>query len=201
MDQKEIYLFEQFKVMTGWMHDDSYGAMVKAQAHFLVAMGMFNYIETLGAFLTGYYKKENGQIKKNRKGKDLSTESTERFKAFLSYMGKKYENLSNLHSEMYKELRCGFSHEFLPSGRKFSVFWYNAPLNDEISENFAKCGITLEINDKGEEMWGIWLPKLLIDFRKAKDRLISEIAKGQDKNLLENFFETANKFNFDSFPI
>lgn len=194
-------LFEKFKVIARWMHNDSREAMVKAQAHFLVAMGMFNYIETLGAFLTGYYEKEtNGQNKKDKNGKDLRTKNTQRFKAFFSYMGKEYTNLINSHLEMYEELRCGFVHEFLPSGRWFCITWYDGSLTDEISEDFNSCGVILA-NNNGKEGWIVALPKLLIDFRKAKDKLIAEIANEQDKKLFEFFFETANKINFDSFPI
>lgn len=46
------------------MYGDSELALYLVQAQFLVALGLFNYIETLGAFRIGYFKKDNNGQKK-----------------------------------------------------------------------------------------------------------------------------------------
>jgi len=123
MDEKQKEQLEKFRKLTRWMYADSKEAMFCARANFLVAMGLFDYTETLGTFLIGYFQKnESGQVLKGPKGKKIKTQSKNRFNAFFSYLGQDYKNLLDRHPEVYDELRCGLTHEYLPRKRKFCVY-------------------------------------------------------------------------------
>ena len=62
LGDKQKAQLEKFKLFSGWMYNDP---KVASDAQFLVALGLFNYIETLGAFRIGYLKKDgSGQILK-----------------------------------------------------------------------------------------------------------------------------------------
>lgn len=226
-EQKEQ--FRKFKGdFTRWMYYDAELALYLAQTQFLVAMGLFNYIEILGAFRIGYFKRDNDGLieschrcsKKNIKGctqcinGQLKTTSTDRFKNFFSYLGKEYKDLSETHSEMYKELRCGMAHEFLPSERPFTIYHAgekkftkeqidsNDPTIDAYADNLpnkldnnsiANCGVVLTLNN-GKEVWQIFVPKLAADFRRSVKRFIVDVEN--DLSLHRNFFETASQINF-----
>ena len=127
LDDKQKAQLEKFKTISGWMYGDT---KLANEAQFLVALGLFNYIETLGAFLIGYFQKDNnGQIKKCNcqlscprcKNGQIRTSSKRRFRAFFSHQGQNYKELSDEHPEFYDEMRCGLTHEFLPKNRKFSI--------------------------------------------------------------------------------
>ena len=123
MTRKQKKQLKKFKKFSAWMHKDSKRAELFAGTQFLSALGLFNYIETLGSFLVGYFEKcKCGRILKNQKHKQhIRTTSKDRFNSFFSYLGKEYKNLLKQHPEIYDELRCGLTHEFLPKKRKFSI--------------------------------------------------------------------------------
>ncbi|MDO8436368.1 MAG: hypothetical protein Q7S82_03240 [bacterium] len=229
MIQEQQKQFNKFKEFAGWMYGDSELALYLAQAQFLVALGLFNYIETLGAFYIGYFQKDSsGNIKPHiRKGVtctgcsqcingQLKTASVERFKKFFSYMGNEYKNLSNAHPEMYKELRCGLSHEFLPSERPFKIYHAGSNtfskeqinneshfidscvdnLTNDLDNSIVNCGVVL-LKYNGQEIWQVFVPKLAADFRRSVQRFISEIIS--NLALHKNFFETASQINLEHF--
>jgi len=227
--QEQEEQFKKFKGgFTGWMYVDCELALYLAQAQFLVALGLFSYIETLGSFYIGYFQKDAGGKIKLHKVKNkickgcskcangqLKTSSTNRFKAFFSYLGNEYRDLSDTHKEIYKELRCGLSHEFLPSKRAFTI--YHAGIGtftkeqidthtlidlrvDNITNDLdgyrVNCGVVL-LKHNGEERWQIFVPKLAADFRRGVKKFITEIKN--DSSFHQNFFEAASQINLEHF--
>jgi hypothetical protein len=91
----EEYL-DKFKKVQEFIINDLKNSSIKAQANFLVAMGLFNYIEILGSF-----NKHN---------------STDRFNfVFNELLSKEYKIVFeklNLINSPYNLLRCGMSHEY-----------------------------------------------------------------------------------------
>ncbi|MDP3947819.1 MAG: hypothetical protein Q8Q41_03990, partial [bacterium] len=121
MNTKQREQFSKFKTLTRWMYEDSKGALDKADARFLVALGLFTYIEILGSFLKGYFRKDSsGQIKKCKrcsgggcagcKNGQAKTSAAERFDEFFRYLGQEYTNLIDKHQNIYDKLRCGLVH-------------------------------------------------------------------------------------------
>ena len=220
MNKKQQGQLEKFKKFTAWMHGDCKRAEILAGAQFLSALGLFNYIEVLGAFLIGYFEKDDkGQILKNPKtGENKKTRSEYRFNAFFSYLSQEYEGLLNKHSEIYNELRCGLTHEFLPKKRKFSVIkiilncnekdkekiidkidnTINFDIKNPIDDSIVDCGIIFLHHDR-EEIWQIFTLKLAVDLGEGIKKLINEIEQGKNKKLMENFFETADQINIQNF--
>ncbi len=201
---------EKIKTLTGWMNDLD-PCFYQVQAQYVVALALFNYIETLGMFLVGYYKKDQKTNKKKL------TSSRERFESFFSYLGLEYENLVNMGKcpvfkiDVYDELRNGFTHELIPKKYNFTVFhvggendWHNK--NSEEKERIRKekienlnlnCGVIFNISNK---KWLIFVNKLLYDFNIAKNKLINKIEKG-DERLRKNFEEVAEAINLKNFII
>ena len=197
------------------MYSDAELALYLAQTQFLVALGLFNYIEILGAFRIGYFQKDTkGNIKTHKCNGcsqcisgQLKTASISKFKDFFSYLGTEYRTLSNMHPEIYKELRCGLSHEFLPSKRSFTIYHAgdgkftkeqvnNNDLAIDAFADGAKCGVVF-LNENGKEKWQIFVPKLAADFRRGVKNFITDIEN--NLTLHQNFFEAADQINFENF--
>ena len=206
MNEEQKENLDKVKTLTNWM-DDLDPALYQVQAQFLVALALFNYIETLGMFLVGYYRKDK------ETGKILSepTSTRDRFERFFSYLGPEYENLikegKSLGYDVYDELRCGLTHELVPKKYNFTIYhagidsdWYKK--NSEEKEKIRKekigdlyCGVIFDILNK---RWLIIVHKLLYDFDKAKKKLISEIENG-DGGLIKNFEEVSEVINLRNF--
>lgn len=187
-------------------------------AQFLVAMALFNYIETLGAFLVGYYER----------GTEERTKNYFRFNEFLSYLGDDYRQLISQHgNEIYYELRCGLTHEFLPKKRWFTLYKINnnpslltdtstasqglifAHITGSPSSGSAVLSIANSVTEidwgirflkEGTyEKWEIFVPKLRDDFEAGVKKFIAEIELGKNHSLIKNFFETADTINMEKF--
>ena len=185
------------------MCSDIKRTMLCARANFLVAMGLFNYTEILGSFIVGEYQKDQtGSIKKNKEGKQLKTTSTERFNAFLEYMGSEYKKLLKRKLKVYDELRCGLTHEYLIKKKTFCIYNPDSPIDETdmdqalnpITKKIANCGI---IHHKGA--WHILNPKYYIDLKRAIAQLQNQIKEGNDSDLLKNFFERSRFVNMKHF--
>ena len=207
MTPKQQEQLDKFRKFTRWMHDDAKEAMFCARANFLVAMSTFNYIETLGAFLIGYFQKDsNGNTRVDSRGRNLRTLTTDRFSVFLSYMGPEYQSLFRSHPELYDELRCGLTHEYLPKNRSFCIYGVDQRYSDTELDQLQNpetnsqvtCGINfLPHNQDG--VWQIFVGKLLIDFERGAKKLVTEVESEQDSPLLANFFEAAAQMNLEKF--
>jgi len=204
MGKKQKEQLEKFKKFTGWMCEDIERSMFCAKANFLVAMGLFNYVETLGAFMTGYFDKDDsGKIKKDKGGKKIKTKSIDRFNKFFTYLGNEYEELLKKY-KVYDELRCGLTHEYLPKKKFFCVYGTDQCMSEQEMDNLknnddgskVNCGV---IYLKKYKKWQIFNPKLFIDFKRGVNRFIEEIQTTKDKTALNNFFETAKQINLENF--
>lgn len=201
MTEKQKEQLEKFKKFIKWIYDDCSGALEKANAKFLVAMGLFNYIETMGGFLIG---------KSNCQG-----ECTKRFNAFFQYMGQGYGEILRNNPDVYSELRCGMSHEFLPKSRKFCIAdkyavrfsegFYATDIESSVTFSYIseqdfydqnRCGIIFN-----NETWTIVPKELLVDFQESVDRLVREVEGENNSKLTQIFFETAQKTNLDKLVI
>lgn len=207
MNKKQQEQFEKFKKFTRWMYGDAKEAMFLARANFLVAMGLFNYIETVGTFLIGYFQKDkNGQVLKDAKGKEIKTKSKDRFNAFFSYLGQEYKNLLDTHPEVYDELRCGLTHEYLPRNRSFCIYGTTTRLTEGQMDNLINnidgtrvtCGVVF-LSWNQNNIWQIFTPKFLIDFERGVKNLIKKIKDEKDRNLMTNFFEATEQINLEKF--
>ena len=130
-------------------------------------------------------------------------------------MGKEYKNLLKQHPEIYNELRCGLTHEFLPKKRKFSIIKTSLENGDtrkeQVIENNKKieiknpidnsvvnCGVVYKLY-RQQQICQIFPLKLGIDLGKSIERLVKRVEQERDKKLTGNFFETANQINLENF--
>jgi hypothetical protein len=130
MRQSNHELLGKFERMKEWMVEDTKRAMFDAKANFLVAQGLLNYTEIIGAFI-------------NPTTKSLG----ERFDTFFKRMGTEYDKLLKLHNHkgkgrkhlVYDDLRCGLTHEYVIKRKSFVVFNSSVPLTDaEINNKTVK---------------------------------------------------------------
>lgn len=114
-----------------------------AQANFLVALGIFNYIEILGSFY--YYDNSRGNC-------------TKRFNfVFNNILNRTYKNffakLNRITSNgSYDCLRCGMSHEYLVKTYRvktdavkinFTIYGVNNPIEYRVVVQQSLCGLEL----------------------------------------------------------
>lgn len=203
MNEKQEENLNKLKTLTSWMNDLN-PCLYQVQAQYVVALALLNYIETLGMFLIGYFKKDEG----------IGSEPTscrDRFESFFSCLGPQYKNLIDngkfLNCDVYDELRCGLTHELVPKKYNFAIChvgtdsdWYEK--NNEEKEEIKKekignlpCGVIFDTQNK---IWLIFVHKLLYDFDIAKNKLVNEIEKGDEK-LMKIFEEVAGAINLENF--
>lgn len=192
----------KLETLINWTNDLD-PCLYQVQAQYVVALALLNYIESLGMFYAGYYKINP------EKGKKERTNPKERFNKFFRQLGSEYENLINNGKDVYDELRCGFTHELIPKKYNFTV-WHSDRENEWFKKNDEEkevirikksnieglnCGV---IFNNGK--WEIHVGKLLYDFNKAKEELISKIKQG-DVDLLRKFDEVSQAINLKHFII
>ncbi len=210
MDEKLKENIEKIKTLINWTNDLD-ATLYQVQAQYVVAMCIFNYIETLGMFLVGYYKKDEktDEILIDKKtGKKIKTSGRKRFEKFFKELGPEYAKLiEDVKIDIYEEFRCGFTHELIPKKYKFSVVhvgrendWYN---KTEIEKERIKKQKMLDLNcsiifDIFNTVCLIFVDILLYDFNRAKNKFINDIENG-DKNLMKNFNEVSEAINLKNF--
>ena len=184
------------------MQGDIEKALFKANANFLVTMGIMNYIEILGGFIIGYYQKDNqDQIEINTKGRKLETLTKYRFGSFFSKLGSDYENLLNQKNlNVYNELRCGLTHEYLPKKKKFCIYGPDKPMEENEIKVLMKKYKDIEVAiTYSARKWEINNPILYRDFSKAIEVLTENIVNSKKDIFRINFFEMARKINLNNF--
>lgn len=209
LGSRQKVIFNKFETMTNWMCDDIYRSIFNARANFLVAMGLFNYIEVVGSFITGPFKLDaNNKIKINRRGKKIETKSKDRFEAFFAYMGNEYIELMRQKPKVYDELRCGLTHEYLIKRRMFCVYGcdveYTEGEMDQLvdpacNNQIAKCGVIYENISRNLSKWHIVNAKLFIDFKRAVEKLKTEIVNNFDSSQRKKFFDRSKNINMINF--
>lgn len=219
MTKKQGQQLKKFKKFSPWIYKDPKRAELYAGTQFLSALGLFNYIEMLGAFLIGYFEKcQCGRIIKIQKHKHLKTTSKDRFNNFFSYLGKEYKNLLKQNPDIYDDLRNGLTHEFLPKRQRFSIIKVilkgddnrkeqiiennkNIKIINPIDKSVVNCGVVYKSLKQQQiyQICQIFPLKLGIDLGKSVERLIKRVERGKDRVLIRNFFETADQINLKNF--
>ncbi|MFC1780292.1 hypothetical protein ACFLY9_01195 [Patescibacteria group bacterium] len=166
--------------------NDLQKATVKAKANFLVAMGIFNYIEILGSF---YYYEKN-------------TPCQARFDYTLRHLFPNayinlYTQIKRMCSEkvqVYDILRCGLTHEYLvktyKKGKKTLEINYQIIGVDDVVAygslvQSRKCGIEIITLDNKRYYMKIYNPRLIYDlnlaFEEFKKRLIGNLGDCRER--------------------
>ena len=96
--------YRGFKKMEDFIFSDLKNATTKGHSNFLVAMGLFNYIEILGGFFFP---------------SDIKDKEAKRFNfVFTDLLPAEYkevfEDIRNRIAKPYRLLRCGMTHGYLP---------------------------------------------------------------------------------------
>lgn len=187
--------------MQQWMIEDTERAIYQAKANFLVAQGLFNYIEIIGAFLE---PDENS--------------SGEKFDVFFRRLGPEYKSLLRKFNGrrrrhphiIYDDLRCGLSHEYAIKRKQFIVYGqnHNSPLSPQqinalhITINGIRtvCSSGVIHSWSGSKgTWHIINAKLWLDFRNALDLYWQQVNNSRNRELRRRFFRNARKINFLQF--
>lgn len=170
--------FEKLEKMQRWIITDLTNATIDARANFLVAMGIFNYIEMLGAF----YEHAN-----------TAGYATRRFDfVFQNLLPNEYQNIFNeiqtLTNGVYDCLRCGMSHEYLvktyrirnqTTNINFTIYGVDnvaAYVNNILVKN---CGIELIQLSTNDYHLRIYNPRLIHDLNQAFEELKRRLIQNQ----------------------
>lgn len=192
------------KKVQKWMIGDLVRS-TKADARFLVAMGIFNYMEILGGFCVKP-EMRNGPC-------------GERFKYVFNNLlperygyNKIYKEISEISGKnAYDCLRCGLSHEYLTKTYgdnkiTFNIIKANSEEECRKIKSQKKCGIELERKGGNECHMKIYNPRLIRDLKEAFEkykRLVKNDNEDDYKDKfitrckiigLERFFDKKNKF-------
>lgn len=95
--------FERFEKMQSWIIADLRRSTLDAKANFLVAMGIFNYIEVLGSFFVPDTRPRYASRRFNFAFQNLFSAPYQLF----------FTDLQTLTTGAYDCLRCGMTHEYL----------------------------------------------------------------------------------------
>lgn len=195
--------FVKLQKLQDFMLGDLRRSSKKAQANFLVAMGVFNYIEILGSF----YKYNQTYIYK-RKRKKLPLEK--RFNFVInnlfdhSYKKELIRIRKIFGGTAYDIFRCGLSHEYLvktyKSKRDYKLFFTVVNPNDENGYSKIslreKCGIRMEKVNKNIYKVIIFNPKFVEDFNQAFEEYKTRLEMNLGRYRLY-FIRRAKVINFD----
>jgi hypothetical protein len=178
IDQKFKRNFENLEKFQGFAINDLRNATVKANANFLVAMGVFNYMEVLGSFA---YPKGSCSKRFNHV---LNRHFPNSYMSFRVNLKK----LSGSKDNAYKIFRCGLTHEYVVktylkkkgvNDVRFRIIGVDSAAGYQHVCQTRVCGIEiLTLNDKDFRI-SFYLPSLIRDldlaFESYKMRLINSI--------------------------
>jgi hypothetical protein len=176
MTEDKVEQLEKFNKFSEWLLSDLEKVLFKATANFLFAQAIFNYIEIMGSFLLP------------------AGNCTERFNSFFRRLGTGYSSFLDNGENVYGELRCGLTHEYLPRRRRFSIANPKKRMTDEEILRVSSYGIKLEDNT-----WKIRNARLFLDFKKAVTKYIEELKVDPPKDLSDKFYERCSKINLENF--
>lgn len=178
MNNFELYL-EKFNKMQDFMIYDLQKATVYGTANFLVAMGLFNYVEVIGGF---YYPKSisNSDQPAKRFNFVFNKLFPKEYKSFREDLNKVVLQTSikkRKTNTVYDILRSGLTHEYLvktssKNVKKTDCFVYfhiyGVNQNDfctyYASIRNRKCGLEVHKGEEKNYHLNIFLPKLIDDF-------------------------------------
>lgn len=186
-------LFEKFEKLQGFMINDLRNSTVYGHANFLVAMGIFNYIEILGGYC------------------NPTGNCTERFNfVFENLLSEEYKEvfhrIKNIR-EPYNILRCGMSHEYfikteIDGSKRIKIIYQIQGVNDEYGYNICirskKCGLELIKNNEHEFYLRVVNPRFIHDFNLAIEKYKKNLVSDHN-DYRKNFVTWATEVNLESF--
>lgn len=189
--------FERLGKMQRWIIGDLTNSTVDARANFLVAMGVFNYIEMLGAF----YEHENTR-----------GYATRRFNfAFQDLLPNEYQNIfssiSALTNGVYDCLRCGMSHEYLVKTYRIRNQTVNINFTIYGVDNLAAytnnvmdkdCGIELIQLGSNDYHLRIYNPRLIHDLNQAFEEFKKRLIQNK-RGYRRRFLQRCKDIHFEKF--
>ena len=204
IDEEYNQFLPKFETFQGWINGDLKKSSYLAHANFLVAMGIFNYIEILGSFFR--YKR------KYKFGKKESSYSARFNFAVDQLFTKKYKNefikiRRIFKNEPYDIFRSGMTHEYLVktyTGKhnvqvRFTVVGVNTKAEYDQCVQVEECGIkVIRKNDKFYQI-NIYNPKLIDDLDKACNEYKNRL-KNDKQNYKLFFIKRCQDINFRQLP-
>lgn len=186
--------YEKFEKVQEFIINDLRNSTTKAQANFLVAMGIFNYIEILGAFY-----KCNGN-------------STARFDfVFENLLPVEYKNvLDNIKhiTSPYGCLRCGMVHDyFIETYSKnknpdFKISYEIKGVNSKDEYDTCVmdklCGLEFIKNDENSYQIIIYNPRFIYDLNRAFELYKINLAS-DFSDYRKNFIERCKEIKIENF--
>lgn len=145
----------------GFMFHDINTA-IDGKANFLAALGLMEYTEIIGGFVTGELRKKKSP-KKN-------------FNAFLPYLGQFYIDIDK-EIVLYERIRCGLAHEYFIKGS--ATIWMS-------SDNPLSGGI---IYEKDKDWVHFVVTKYFEDFKSAVEIYHGQLVFEKNKDLISKFSE------------
>ncbi len=181
--QKTHLYLKKFEVMQNWMGNDLKNSTIYGKANLLVAMGIFNYIEILGAF----YRYHGAESRFNF--------------AINSLMPSSYGNVCKRLNKIttdgaYDTLRCGMTHEYLIKTKKmknpdkklkFKIIGSDTELDYDSAISNLACGLKLESKKNIYYLYVI-NARFIYDLNSAFDRYktcVNNDIKGYRKYFLK----------------
>jgi len=196
--------YSKFETMQRWAIGDLRKSTIKGTANFLVAMGLFNYIEMLGAF---YFPEE--EFKKGTRGIP-----EKRFNyVFENFLPKQYKAIFKELKDIaqkgaYDCLRCGMAHEYFikaysTKGTDITIAYtiYGVSENDEAGymENVVSkdCGIEIITLEKNKYHLRVYNPRFIHDLNSAFETFKELVRK--DKTYKEKFMKRCQEIHLENF--
>jgi hypothetical protein len=188
--------FERFEKMQRWIITDLRRSTLDAKANFLVAMGIFNYIEVLGSFFVPDTRRGYASRRFNFTFQNL----------FIPSYQAIFTQLQTLTTGAYDCLRCGMTHEYLiktytTAGQAFDVNFTIYGVDDlagYTSNILTKdCGVEL-IQIGTNYHLRVYNPRLIHDlnmaFEEYKARLLQNLP-----NYQSNFLQRCADIHLEKF--
>jgi|GEM_PF-3317963 len=157
---------------------------IKAQANFLVALGLMSYTEYLGGLLTGNLGIKN-QVEVNFNKALEYFEHAGDGSYYLNFHVLDKNTSSNLN--IYEIFRNGLVHEYFPKGKELIIV-YNEP---RLPLPAADQGVGW-INQDGQRILRFHCNAYFRDLKQAFDKYFQELIVKKDSVLLANFYKSIN---------
>jgi hypothetical protein len=194
MKFKEYY--EKFEKMQNFIISDLRRSSIYGKANFLVAMGLFNYFEIIGAFYEYKERKSSCTKRFNFVFTDLLSEKYHSF----------YKELKKI-TEPYDCLRCGMTHEYFiktynRKNKKIEISYTIFNPDDEHGYNQnimdKNCGLELIIIGSDKYHINVYNPRFIYDFNLAIEKLKNKIATNQS-DYRDRFFKRSEDIVLSEF--
>ena len=203
--------YKKFEQMQGFIVNDLMRSTVYGRANFLVAMGAFNYMEQLGAFL--FTQKGDRNEKRFMYvfgGHKVDEQGNLIYGPFEGLLGIPYVNVRHMLSKItpkspYDVFRCGLTHEYLLKTHNpnpgvsvlFQIVGADSALSYSHIVTSRDCGIEITETDVGIFTIKIWNPRLIHDLNGAFNRYKDDLLKFE--GLRSAFMKRCDEVEFGIF--